>query len=224
LFVAGDRVVRIAGPACSANCHPGRVDSAPLGTADFTQAAAPADVVGTTSTFGAHGDDLYVFADGFQDQPAGRGILRSSDGGRTWQTATSAPCGTSAILLGGGSRVAGDGSIIADCDGSSIRVAAPGSTDFSDARPLPAGPGYVMIVAADSAQVIVAVRLGGGDPSGSCYRSTDGGQTWQRGATLPDIHSVSFASGSVGFAHDEAGSFYITHDGGLTWSQQDFVR
>jgi photosystem II stability/assembly factor-like uncharacterized protein len=55
------------------------------------------------------------------------------------------------------------------------------------------------------------------------YRSTDSGQTWQRGATIITESDLVFSDGLRGYAPSlSTGDYYVTHDGGMTWSTESF--
>jgi photosystem II stability/assembly factor-like uncharacterized protein len=60
-------------------------------------------------------------------------------------------------------------------------------------------------------------------PDGTLAKTTDGGQTWQRGnvATSEGVADVSFPTADVGYALDAAGGLFRTSTGGATWRTLD---
>ncbi|MDT4940670.1 MAG: hypothetical protein QOJ34_759 [Pseudonocardiales bacterium] len=232
LVIARNSVIRIAPIGqCSSGCA-GTVQWAPLGTTDFTPVTVSTKAVGLySSILDVRDGTAYLFAGGNADNDS-IGILTSPDGGRTWQTLNPAPCGKPAdsFFSSYDDFVADDGSLVIGC-GTGIRVAAPGASDFPDQRRLPRGR-IVWTVAGESAQVLTAADVsaafnafGAGANRTTFYRTTDGGLTWQKGATLPVSGTgYSFASGTVGYAARDGGSvLYTTHDGGLTWTPGSFA-
>jgi hypothetical protein len=116
-----------------------------------------------------------------------------------------------------------------------LRVAARGSTQFSDARLYPkplTDASTVYAVAARSARVITAVdeafvndeftRYAMPHIRATYYRTTDGGLSWRRiGAA--DLIDPEFASSTTGYALAlDLSSYLVTHDGGATWQPQTF--
>lgn len=229
MVIVGGTVVRLAPlQQCSVPC-PAAVETAPVGTADFKAVtAATKQIGGISSSFGVVGRDLYLFAGGTMQNNKSVGVLRSSDDGRTWQPVNPDPCGNRDLsFFASNDIVAHDGALIASC-GSKVRVAAPGSTQFSTPRRFPRG-GELYAVAAESADVITAADVSHAwyQPPihTTFYRTTDGGQTWQRGATLPVRgNAFTFTSESVGYAAAaNSSTLYVTHDGGLTWTPRSFA-
>jgi photosystem II stability/assembly factor-like uncharacterized protein len=221
MVIAGNSVIRIAAiQQCSAGCG-AAVEIAPLGTVDFTRTDLPISGVALYgSRLGVHGDVAYLFGVGAGESD-GVGIMRSTDGGTTWQSVATNPCDFP--RAGAPGLVADDGALIVDC-ASGLRAAEPGSDRFTAPPGAPVPPsGYP--VAAQSAQSITTTRLvaGAGVTDHTNYfRTEDGGLTWQRGVDVP-FGQYSFTSGTVGYlATGDAGAYYVTHDGGLTWSPASF--
>src|SRR3990172_939828 len=57
---------------------------------------------------------------------------------------------------------------------------------------------------------------------GSAYLTTDGGETWRKGATGTErlLYSVSMANSRSGWAVGQSGTILRTSDGGKTWELQ----
>ncbi len=241
VVIAGDSVVRLAPvEQCSSPCQ-GALETAPLGSGHWrTTTPAGAGIGYNNSALAVHDGDVYVFAGSTVEKPSA-GILRSTDGGRTWQRIAHDVCGIAAHnadddpFRADEGVVAGDGALAVTCVVNGprefLRVAAPGSSAFSAERRYPnSDPSTrgTSVVGAESGQVMTAASthvsdLGDDGPT-TFYRTTDGGLTWQQTGTLPagttDVH---FSSGSVGYALASGGnSSYVTRDSGATWQQMFF--
>jgi photosystem II stability/assembly factor-like uncharacterized protein len=141
-------------------------------------------------------------------------IFTTSNGGERWKEATLpeevGPTNTirDAVLLGDNGFAVGDAGILASFDGGETwevrqRVASEDcclwSVSFLD-------PEHGWAV--------------GGGTHGQVYRTSNGGWTWERQATVegPSLRSVSFADAQRGFAvSDRRPCLYATEDGGTTW-------
>ncbi|HEY3318163.1 MAG TPA: cell wall-binding repeat-containing protein [Coriobacteriia bacterium] len=142
-------------------------------------------------------------------------VLRSTDGGSSWTTATSVPNthlfgisvrGGRVYVVGGRSTGSHDG-VAAVFDGSvwSQRTWAGGRT--------------LRGVWAISPNAVVAV----GD-LGCVMRSSNGGASWTAvplSGPAADLNAVSFAGASDGRAAGDGGTIFATSDGGATWTVQD---
>lgn len=233
MVVAGDRAVRLApNQQCSSGC-PGEIETAAVGSGDWTVTTPVPHQVGYFNTaLGVAGKDVVLFAGGTGDTPS-LGVYRSSDGGRHWQR-------SSDITFDAASSVtADDGAIVVSCAGpqqsSGIRVAAPGSAQFSGFRAYPdplTDFSTVSVVAAESQDVLTAVDESNvvvSHPTTietydnlTFYRTSDGGQSWHATSAI-SASEWEFRSGTFGYATTRDGHGYqVTRDGGQTWQQESF--
>jgi photosystem II stability/assembly factor-like uncharacterized protein len=235
LVVTNHAVVRVAAiHQCSAGCA-GAVETAPLGTTHFTTVHPSSQQVGLgSSRLGVHDGKVYLFAGGVGldngGLSSGPGLLRSSDGGQSWQRVSADPCGNQAPF-GEYDFMTPAGLTVVWC-GSGVRVAAAGSAQFSALRPLQNPDAPVYPVAARSADDITIADFtdaynGDARNDHTSFEVTrDGGRTWQRSPVLPvQGDAFTFVTGTVGYAASETASvLYTTHDGGLTWTVGSFAR
>jgi photosystem II stability/assembly factor-like uncharacterized protein len=158
----------------------------------------------------------------------GSGVLRSEDGGKTWQSAglegrivkSIAICRADSQVIYAGTKPPG------------IFVTRNGGQTWTEQESFrrlrrwfwftPAEPGdpYVMGLAVsptDPNLVIAGVELGG------TFRSVDGGQTWQGHlkSTSRDCHSLRFHQTNGNWVYQAGGGWpaAVSADGGLTWKQ-----
>lgn len=109
--------------------------------------------------------------------------------------------------------------------GSVAALALAGCHDIHlEARSSKGGIGIyddLFAVSAPDAHTVVA-----GGYYGAIYRSTDGGETWSRGATNTQrsIYDVSMATADAGWAVGQSGLLLRTTDGGATWAPQKTVK
>jgi photosystem II stability/assembly factor-like uncharacterized protein len=240
VVVAGHTAVRIAQTHyCSEDCV-GAVETAPLGSTDWTFNTPAHQQLGVyQSGLATYGNRVYLFAGAAQYDHVG-GVYRSAGGG--WQLVAREVCLSGSIDLFGGSVsvVAGNGALIADCGGkrSFVRVAAPGSGSFSAPRRLP-GRLTDVFAAADEQHILVADVWGTIPHSPDqfraiFYRTDNGGRSWLRtetlavslGGALDDYTggSIQFASSTFGYVLGGGGqTYYTTTDGGVTWQSHTFA-
>ncbi len=132
------------------------------------------------------------------------GVLRTTNGGRTWSNATAGNSQWLGVhLLANGTGWLGGG------------VGANRSTtDFFATSTTHTGPSVAIRCtwAFDADTAIVA----GGYINGGCYRTTNAGATWDYTAT-GNIYDLWFVNDTLGFCGGEGGALQRTYDGGVTW-------
>ena len=137
-------------------------------------------------------------------------LVRTSNGGGSWDSVAVATKPIRAVSLPSGDRVVAVGD-----DGATVL-----STDFG-ASFIPVGgalPGRFTGVAALNASTAYAYGLGG-----SLARTTDGGATWQESdaATSDNIRDISFLTADRGYVLDTSGQLLLTENGGDSYEILD---
>lgn len=134
-------------------------------------------------------------------------VLRTSDGGKTFQPIASTG-DIFSVAIGAGTRALAAGRF-----GTTIASDDTGATWARVGGRL--GTKLIRVRAA-SPKLAAAAGLGG-----SIAKTNDGGRTWQsfRVSTSEDITDVSFATRDVGYALDLFGRVFRTHDGGSSWEK-----
>jgi len=146
----------------------------------------------------------------------GSGMLRSTDGGATWNTLT-APTSDpyyyfSYVWLSGSDVVASSyyGLWLSEDGGQTwLKLTYPGSQNTFNFS-----PDYIRRVDANTLSAM--------DSQGAAYLTKDKGQTWTKVVTSVDNNSsnpssLAFSDAKNGFMTDAAGRSYATKDGGATW-------
>lgn len=136
------------------------------------------------------------------------GVVRTTDGGRSWTNATAGNSQWLGVhLLTNGTGWLGGG------------VGANRSTaDFFATSTTHPGPDVAIRCtwAFDATTAIVA----GGYINGGCYRTTNAGATWDYSST-GNIYDLWFVNDTLGFCGGEGGALQRTTDGGITWQPLD---
>jgi photosystem II stability/assembly factor-like uncharacterized protein len=178
--------------------------------------------------------------------PENLGLMRSADGGKTWESVAELGEADYHVLQVAGERVVG--ALVEDTD---IRVSADGGRTF-EVRTPPALPVDVAFDPGDPARMVVTTAQGlftssdegrswrqrdaapesqlawGGelyraDTGGLIKASADGGQTWQDRATLDGtVNELAVAADGALYASIPGGEVMRSTDGGVTWRR--FVR
>ena len=158
------------------------------------------------------------FVDGERGWAVGlRGtVLRTTDGGRTWEPRASGATGRLVAI-----RFSADGRVgwILDADGGALRTTDGGAT-WSPLDRFPREPFRGMHVMPDGRRAwVVGTR-------GLILRTTDGGATWlrARSETIEPLRAVDFrADGMEGWAVGSGGVVLRTTDGGANWEPRSVV-
>ena len=183
------------------------------------------------SNLAVTGRTVYLFAGGTEAN-ASPGVFSSSDGGRHWTPVATDPCGPAKgpqndPYYASDSTVADDGSVIADCLGSGVRVAARGSGRFSALRPYPVRSAIGIEGAQSADRIVIADTsrmYGPGREEAVFYVTSDGGRTWERTQMIAIGGTIGFLPGGYGFAVGQDGSDrYVTDDGGRTWHREQYT-
>ena len=137
------------------------------------------------------------------------GVVRTTDGGRHWTNVT----GGNAQWLGVHLRPNGVGWI---GGGQGVNRS---TTDFFATTTNHPGPEVaVRCTWALSASTAI---MGGGYINGGCYRTTNGGTSWQQVLNGGNIFDLWFINDTLGFCGGAGGSIARTTDAGATWTWID---
>ncbi|WP_346927052.1 F510_1955 family glycosylhydrolase [uncultured Arthrobacter sp.] len=155
--------------------------------------------------FTAAADQGVFYASGHpgpgSDMPNPMGLVRSADGGKTWeQLSRQGESDFHALATAKSGIVAYDGTLLTSPDGKTWS---------------PATAGFVPAVLAGNPEtdtVLATTRDG-------LHRSTDGGKTWQLNTAAPIIQFVAFAGGTEVIGVEPDGSVQYSADAGSTWTQ-----
>jgi photosystem II stability/assembly factor-like uncharacterized protein len=147
--------------------------------------------------------DTGVVAAWTQTGASESGMVRTTDGGRTW---TSSPGGG-----GIGVHIRADGT---GCRGGSGGSFARTTDQF--ATSIPANGPSVAIRCVWSLNSTTHL-VGGGSLNSGIYRTENNGTTWTHVLQLANVFDLYFVNDLLGFAVGEGGFTARTADGGLTW-------
>jgi hypothetical protein len=169
----------------------------------------PATKIGGTNDlmgFTAGKDDGVFYASGHpgpgSDLPNPLGLMRSSDGGKTWeQLSRQGESDFHALTTTKSGIVAFDGTLRTSPDGKTWNTAATGVA--------PA----VLAGHPDSDTVLATTREG-------IQRSTDGGKTWVPVKSGPVIQFAAFAHPTEAAGVEPDGTVHYSADAGTTWTRK----
>jgi len=174
----------------------------------FDVSKSPATKIGGTNDlmgFTATADQGVFYASGHpgpgSDLPNPLGLIKSVDGGKTWeQLSRQGESDFHALTTARSGIVAYDGK---------LRISPDGQTWTDIAA------GFVPAVLAGTPEtdtVLATTREG-------LQRSTDGGKTWQQVTTAPIIQFAAFASGTEVLGVEPNGTVHHSDDAGNTWTR-----
>jgi photosystem II stability/assembly factor-like uncharacterized protein len=162
----------------------------------------------------------------------GRGILKSRNGGRDWESAELTQPDVFSVAV---SPV--DGAVYAGCEPSMLFRSRDGGQaweELSALRTIPSAPtwsfpprpwtSHVRWIAPsphDAQLLLVGIELGG------LMRSADGGETWEdhRPGAQRDVHALAWHPRVSGRAYEAGGGGAAwSHDGGESWQPADAGR
>ncbi|WP_258804228.1 F510_1955 family glycosylhydrolase [Pseudarthrobacter sp. NS4] len=188
----------------------GETDQVLLATHEglFDVTKSPATQIGDTNDlmgFTAAGDNGVFYASGHpgpgSDLPNPMGLIKSVDGGKTWeQLSRQGESDFHALAATKSGIVAYDGTLQTSPDGKTWSAA---STEFVPA---------VLAGTPETDTVLATTREG-------LQRSTDGGKTWELNTTAPIIQFATFAGGTEVVGIEPDGSVHYSADAGSTWSR-----
>ena len=179
----------------------------------FDVTKSPGTKIGDTNDlmgFTAAADQGVFYASGHpgprSDLPNPLGLIRSADGGKTWeQLSRQGESDFHALATAKSGIVAYDGTLQTSPDG---KTWTPATAEFVPA---------VLAGTPETDTVLATTREG-------LQRSTDGGKTWQLNPTAPVIQFVAFASGTEVIGIEPDGSVHYSPDAGSTWTQTGHVE
>lgn len=133
------------------------------------------------------------------DMPNPLGLIRSTDGGKTWeQLSRQGVSDFHTLALTKSGIVAFDGTLRASRDGKSWQTVTAGF--------VPA-----VLAGNPASDTVLATTQEG------IQRSTDGGTTWSLATTAPVIQFAAFAGPAEAVGVEPDGSVHVSLDAGMTW-------
>lgn len=179
----------------------------------FDVTKSPATKIGGSNDlmgFTAAADQGVFYASGHpgpgSDLPNPMGLIRSVDGGKTWeQLSRQGESDFHALAATKSGIVAFDGTLQTSPDGKTWT---------------PATAGFVPAVLAGTPEgdtVLAATREG-------LQRSTDGGKTWELNTTAPIVQFVAFASATEVIGIEPNGAVHYSTDAGTTWTRTGHIE
>lgn len=133
--------------------------------------------------------------------PNPMGLIRSSDGGQTWEQLSRQGESDFHALTTTKTGILGyDGTLRATTDG---KTWTPVDVDFAPA----------VLAGHPNSDTVLATTTGG------LQRSTDAGKTWSLTTDTPLIQFAAFASPAEAFGVEPDGTVHLSLDGGATWAQ-----
>ena len=174
----------------------------------FDVTKAPGAQIGDTNDlmgFTAAADQGVFYASGHpgpgSDLPNPLGLIRSADGGKTWeQLSRQGESDFHALTVTKSGIVAYDGAVQTSPDGKAWSSAP---SDFVPAA----------LASTPETDTVLATTRDG------LQRSTDGGKTWELNTSAPIIQFVAFASDTEVLGVEPDGSVHYSTDTGSTWSR-----
>lgn len=173
----------------------------------FDVSKRPATKIGATNDlmgFTAGKDQGVYYASGHPGKgsslPNPMGLIRSTDGGRTWeQLSRQGESDFHALTVTKSGIVAFDGALRTSPDGKTWTTVG---TDFAPA----------VLAGNPNSDTVLATTTDG------LQRSTDGGTTWTLTPSAPIIQFAAFATPTEAIGVQPDGSLHYSTDGGATWT------
>ncbi len=170
------------------------------------------------SSYPGHLTNWHAYAGWFFDQNNGiivgsnmQGILRTSDGGETFDTLHILPSGTSTL----NNVYFVNSNLGFICGSSTFKVykTTDGGSTWTQFSNLPSTT-YYDVYASDESNIIAC------GSSGNTYKTTDGGANWATISvgTTNTLYDLEFINSSTGYVSGASGLFRYTTDAGLTWT------
>jgi hypothetical protein len=141
--------------------------------------------------------------------PENLGLMRSTDGGRTWETVSELGESDYHVLQVAGERVVG-----VKVEAADIRVSRDGGRTFETRTP-PAAPVDVAFDARDPARMVVSTEQG-------VFTSRDEGRSWRQRDTAADSQ-LAWATPDALYRADAGGAIKVSADGGESWQDRGTV-
>ncbi len=146
-------------------------------------------------------------------------ILRTTDGGGTWNPQTS---GTTAILQSVHFTDANNGAAVGFAVGSNTTILHTTNGGTTWTPQTSSAPGFLTLFTVFFADINNGTTVGVGTAGTNILHTTNGGATWtgQTSGTAWGVEGVSFINANIGIAVGQEGTIQRTTNGGATWTPQ----
>jgi hypothetical protein len=143
--------------------------------------------------------------------PQNLGLIKSTDGGATWEPVSAFGRDDFHIIQAVGDRV-----VVVGADGSAIRMSTNAGRSFAVRRTPPAPPVDVAFDPGDPDRMAMTSEQG-------LYTSSNEGRSWRPRDTTASAHLAWSPSGEL-YRADPGGFVKVSRDGGKTWKHRGSVR
>jgi photosystem II stability/assembly factor-like uncharacterized protein len=143
--------------------------------------------------------------------PQNLGLIKSMDGGATWEPLSGLARDDFHIIQAVGDRV-----VVVGADGSAIRVSTNAGRSFDVRRAPPSPPVDVAFDPGDPDRMAMTSEQG-------LYTSSNEGRSWRPRDTVASAHLAWAPSGEL-YRADPDGVVKVSRDGGQTWKHRGSVR
>jgi BNR/Asp-box repeat len=141
--------------------------------------------------------------------PENLGLMRSTDGGKSWEPVAALGEADYHVL-----QVAGERVVAVQAEAAEVEVSGDGGRTFEQRTP-PAAPVDAAFDPRDPARMVVSTEQG-------LYTSQDEGGSWRQRDTIPESQ-LAWAAPDRLYRADPGGAVMVSGDGGASWEEAGSV-